>query len=248
MKDDIRWQISLGAGLLGLSALLYYEHYQIFHDAHHIFIYLLGDIAFVFIEVLLVTLVLHQLLHRREKRAVLHKLNMVIGAFFSEVGTDLLRRFCAFDASAASVTRQLIVRSDWSARQFAQAYRACGEHACAIDCARGDLEGMRVFLKEKRSFLLDLLGNPNLLEHEKFTNLLWAVFHLTEELLQRRSLVSLPQADYQHLAGDIKRASQLLIQEWLLYMQHLQKSYPYLFSLAVRTNPFDPEAAVEVNR
>jgi len=30
--------------------------------------------------------------------------------------------------------------------------------------------------------LLGLLGNPNLLEHDSFTDLLWAVFHLMEEL------------------------------------------------------------------
>jgi len=32
----------------------------------------------------------------------------------------------------------------------------------------------------------------------------------------------------------------------LAYMKHLKKEYPYLFSLAVRTNPFDPGASVEV--
>jgi hypothetical protein len=30
-------------------------------------------------------------------------------------------------------------------------------------------------------------------------------------------------------------------------MQHLKTDYPYLFSLAVRTNPFDPDAKVEVS-
>jgi hypothetical protein len=29
-------------------------------------------------------------------------------------------------------------------------------------------------------------------------------------------------------------------------MAHLREDYPYLFSLAVRTNPFDPEARPEV--
>jgi len=29
-------------------------------------------------------------------------------------------------------------------------------------------------------------------------------------------------------------------------MQHLQEDYPHLFSLAVRTNPFDPDDKVEV--
>jgi hypothetical protein len=29
-------------------------------------------------------------------------------------------------------------------------------------------------------------------------------------------------------------------------MGHLKNKYPYLFSLAVRTNPFNPEASIEV--
>jgi len=90
------------------------------------------------------------------------------------------------------------------------------------------------------------LGNPNLLEHDSFTNLLWAVFHLTEELSLRKSLNGLPETDYQHLSGDMKRAYHLLIVEWLDYMMHLKTNYPYLFSLAVRTNPFDTNASVEV--
>ena len=90
------------------------------------------------------------------------------------------------------------------------------------------------------------MENPNLLEHESFTNLLWAVFHLTEELAYRRTVERLARADAAHIAGDIKRAYELLTLEWLAYMKRLQKDYPYLFSLAVRTNPFDPGASVEV--
>jgi len=91
-----------------------------------------------------------------------------------------------------------------------------------------------------------LLGNPNLLEHESFTDLLWAVFHLAEELGSRDSVSSLSYSDREHLAGDIRRVNALLSLEWLAYMQHLEEDYPYLFSLAVRTNPFDPDAKVEV--
>lgn len=38
---------AMAALLIGASALVYWIHYRIFHDAHHIFIYLVGDIAFV---------------------------------------------------------------------------------------------------------------------------------------------------------------------------------------------------------
>jgi hypothetical protein len=88
-----------------------------------------------------------------------------------------------------------------------------------------------------------LLENPNLLEHESFTELLWAVFHLTEETACRVDLKQLPDTDCQHLSGDIKRVYGLLISEWLAYMKHLRDNYPYLFHLAARTNPFNPDAS-----
>lgn len=85
-----------------------------------------------------------------------------------------------------------------------------------------------------------------MLEHQSFSNLLWATFHFTDELIHRKTLKNLPDSDYEHLAGDIKRVYILLVKEWLDYMKHLQKKYPYLFSLALRTNPFDPDANVIV--
>jgi hypothetical protein len=112
-----------------------------------------------------------------------------------------------------------------------------------IESQRANLENLRNLLLEKRGFLLALLENPNLLEHESFTELLWAVFHLTEELASRPNLKGLPNTDYEHLAADIKRAYILLIAEWLAYMKHLKTNYPYLFSLAARMNPFDPNAS-----
>lgn len=69
------------------------------------------------------------------------------------------------------------------------------------------------------------------------------VFHLTEELAHRVDVKNLPASDYEHLSGDIKRMYVLLISEWLSYMKHLKDDYPYLFSLAVRTNPFNPSAS-----
>ncbi len=119
-------------------------------------------------------------------------------------------------------------------------------HESNINSKRSSLTEVKDFLVGKRPFLLNLLENSNLLEHESFTELLWAVFHLTDELAHRRDLAKLPDTDYQHLSGDIKRAYQHLILQWLDYMKHLKQDYPYLFSLAMRTSPFDTNASVEV--
>ncbi len=241
----IPWQVRLGAALIGMSAAVYFIHYQVFHDSHHIFIYMLGDLAFMPIEVLLVTLILHDLLAARERNARLEKLNMVIGAFYSEVGTDLMSRLAANDDEIESIRRTLTVRNTWTDREFAGADRDLRAYAYRFNIATCDLADLRSFLASKRNFLLRLLENPNLLEHESFTGLLRAVFHLTEELQARGDLGGLPQSDYEHLAGDIERVYRRLVHEWLDYMKFLQRNYPFLFSLALRTNPFD-RAAVPV--
>jgi hypothetical protein len=87
-------------------------------------------------------------------------------------------------------------------------------------------------------YLLTLLENPNLLEHDRFTDLLWATTHLDEELEARTSLKDLPESDLEHLAVDIQRMYDHLASEWLDYVQHLKSSYPFLYSLVLRTHPF----------
>ncbi|MDD4956404.1 MAG: hypothetical protein PHQ61_02040 [Candidatus Omnitrophica bacterium] len=233
----------LGIALVLLSALLYGLHYLIFHDAHHIYIYLLGDIAFVPVEVLIVTLIIHRFLSSREKRIFLEKLNMLIGVFFSEIGTDLIRTFAAMDPDVHKLRAKLQIDTDWPDDKWERIELFLRNYGYSIEPDVAGFERARDILKVKQFLLLELLANPNLLEHDKFTGLLWGVFHLMGESMARPSFEALPKADMEHIAGDIKRAYALLVHQWLDYMRHLKKNYPYLFSLAVRTNPFDPDAS-----
>ena len=242
----LKWQILFGISLVTLSVIVYLVQIVIFKTPRDTFFYIFQDLAFVPISVLMVTLIIDQVLRIREKRALLKKMNMVIGAFFSEVGTDLLKQFSCFDLHYDRIRGNLIISDKWSDQNFFQIKKQLKTFDYKLDSKKGDLEVLRIFLTGKRSFLLGLLENPNLLEHEAFTDLLWAVFHLTEELNSRADTTGLPDTDYEHLSGDIKRAYVLLISEWLSYMKHLKVDYPYLFSLAVRTNPFDPDALPEV--
>jgi len=239
---DIRWQVMLGIFLIILSVIVYYIHFLIFHDSHHIFIYFVGDVAFVFIEVLLVTLLLHQLLEMREKKSRLEKLNMVIGAFYSEVGTNLLIYFSNLDPDIDQIKKDLIVTKEWTHEEFLDVSKKLKQYNYGVTVNKLDLERLHSFLVEKRFFLVRLLENQNLLEHETFTDLLWAVFHLTEELDARKQFKDLPDTDVNHLKVDIERVYTQLVDQWVEYMEHLKNNYPYLFSLAMRTNPFDETA------
>jgi hypothetical protein len=239
-------QTLLGVGLVLLTTLGYGVHYLLFRDAHHIFIFLVGDVAFVFLEVLLVTLVIHRLLEEREVSVLLQKLNVVIGVFFSEIGTDLLRTLAGLDRNRTDEWRRLLVRESWTDQEFEAAEQFLTRHEYQPEVDASHLKPLRRLLKERRPFLLRMLENPNLLEHESFTEMLRMIFHLAEELDLRRDRVELPEEDYRHLAGDVRRAHGELVLHWLEYMRHLQQHYPYLFSLAMRTNPFDESASVVV--
>ena len=240
------WQAVLGASFLAASAIVYWIHYIVFRDLRNLVFYTLMDVAFVFVQVLLVTMILNGLMSWREKMALLNKLNMVIGAFFSEAGTAILVLVSSMDHDSGKFAERLVVTRDWSAREFAETRRAALFHTPAFDTGKWEVGKLKVLLESRREFLLGLLGNPNLMEHESFTNTLWALFHLTEELAHRHDLSALSEADRRHLAEDLRRAYVLLLAEWLSYMEHLKKDYPYLFSFAMRTNPFDRNAKVEL--
>ena len=245
MKNE-RFDLSLIFLMVLLSVALYFAHFAIFEDPHHIFIFMVGDIAFLPIEVLLVTLIINRLLQVREKRALMMKLNMVIGTFFGEVGMELLKALTDVDKNIDAIRDKILAAHDWSERDVARLNTVVSKYVPDVNSRDCNLESLKEFLAERRDFMLRLLENPNLLEHETFTELLWSVSHLQEELFSRESFDNLPESDLDHLSIDIERAYVNVIKEWVAYMKHLNDRYPYLFSLSLRKNPFDLNASVIV--
>jgi hypothetical protein len=242
MREKPNWKVIFGISLVALSALVYYIHYLIFRDPHHIFLYLIGDIAFVFIEVFLVTLIIHHVLNEWEKRSHLKKLNMVIEVFFSDFGKHLLVYLSNFDKNLHSIHDEIIDTSKCCDLNFDSAFRALKEYKADIEISKVDLMKLERFLTEKRSFLINMLQNPNLLEHQTFTETVMSIFHITEELAAR-DLGKMPREDIEHTKEDIERAYNKLMYEWLSYMKYTKESYPYFFLYAMQTNPFDQQAS-----
>lgn len=200
----------------------------------------------VFTFTIVLTSMTERLLNVRARQERLQRLNMVIGSFFSEVGTELLTSLSGMNARLETIQDRLAHCGQWQERDFIAARKELAGHSFEPRFTEEDLLNLRIHLQKKTPFLLRILENPNMAEHERFTDLMWAVFHLKEELMSRDALRDLPETDIRHLSGDMRRVYGLLLFQWLDYMQHLQKDYPYLFSLAVRTNPFDAEASAIV--
>lgn len=182
-------------------------------------------------------------LERREELFRQQKLNMVTGLFFSELGTSLLRQFTQLDPKLDLLHQILKVSNEWKNKDFYTTKERLKEYHLVIDSSRGDLLKLKEYLQNRANFLLRILENPCLQEHANFTELLRSIFHLRDELLNRVDLSEMPDADRQHLEGDIVRIYNLLIIEWLSHMHYLKDNYGYLFSLALRVNPFDPDAS-----
>jgi hypothetical protein len=246
MMKNYRGLTTIAIVLILVSLVIYLIHYLVFNDLKDVLFYTVMDLAFLPIQVLLVGIVLDRILTRREVNEKIHKLNMVVGTFFSEVGRDLASLLLSSTDQKMKIIEALDVTNKWNETEFAKA-QALATKDQDIRFDRIDLKTLKSFLSGRRSFLLVLMENPNLLEHERFTDLLLAAFHLTEELDTRPSMENLPPQDVAHIQIDIERVYRALVIEWLDYMRHVKVSYPFLYSHYLRVHPFQlhPSAIVQ---
>ncbi|WP_245543516.1 hypothetical protein [Methanoplanus limicola] len=237
------WEIKLGVILICITLTVYSLKFIILQNPGDTVNYIFNSFGFLPMNVLLVTVVLNKLLSVRSKKDKMDKLNMVIGTFFSEVGTGLMSKLSSGDSAIEDIRKELIIKGDFSEDDFERVRKNIKSHSFTVNISDIDVISLESYLSGKRDFMIRLLENPVLLEHEDFTELLRAVFHLEEELQCRDDFACLPSTDFDHLNGDINRAYGKLVFQWLDYMSHLQERYPYLFSLMIRTNPFDDNAS-----
>jgi voltage-gated potassium channel len=186
------------------------------------------------------------LIQRGQNRLRTRSLNMIIGVFFTEVGDELLRLFTQFDPNVSKIRKECLVNQSCSEADFSSLRKRLDRYEYVIDPKLIDLEKLSEFLREKGDILLRQVENPSLIEHESFTELLWAVIHLRDELISRKSFAKLTKVDMEHLANDTKRAYNSLSKRWVDHLRHLKRSYPYLFSLAIRKNPFSINPVSEI--
>ena len=234
----IRFNQAIVIILIALSFFFFLLQYLIFKNLNEEMFLLFQDLTFLPIEILLVTFILDRVLRGREKQERLQQVRIVISAFFSEIGTDALTGINETVAGSEHLRDSLDMKASWAAKDFATAATAVKASKLHSEPDPEHLIAMREVLTPKKAYLLQMFSNPNLLEHDTFTDMLWAVYHLIDELESREDFHTLPPSDFKHLGGDITRACGLLALEWVEHMRYLKEQYPYLFSIAVRKNPF----------
>lgn len=215
--------------LIMLSSILYYIHYRTFGQFNTTMYYTFLDIAFIPINILIVSLVFDKLIERRERIKIMDRLNMIIGLFFNEVGNNLLNFIIKGDEKA----RGLINDFD----DLNQVEKKIKTHEHTIEIYRVDIKKIDEILTANKTLLISLIGNDSIVEHQVFSNLLMAVVHLADELNLRRDMF-ITEEDYEHLQIDIERVYKSSTLLWVSYLKYLKYNYPYLYNSAMKLSIF----------
>ena len=245
------WKIKFSILMIVLIIIIYGSNYLVLGDAEHIISYIWTHLGFIPVDILLVAFILDEIIERKEKEAILEKLDMLMSTFFSEIGNDLINQLSTANKYKTN-TENLKSIKNWDEQDFdnklAELKNSNVDFSADISPENREefLDNLRTLLSGKREFIINLINNPNLLEKEEFTELINAILHLDEELEHRKDLTLVTDADFAHLNGDMLRVYIQLVYEWVYYLKYLYKHYPYMIALIVRTNPFDEDAEVYV--
>ncbi|MGL4772727.1 MAG: hypothetical protein ACRC2K_04090 [Clostridium sp.] len=247
MKKKTKETVIIGVGLITLSLLLHYVHYLLFKDAHHTLIFLVADIAFIPMEVFFTTLIIDRLLEKREKSHFVEKVNMLIGVFFTDLGTSMLAELVKGDTNLSELINANICTKKWDDISCNELQGKLLKHDFKIDINKVDIDKVRNTLAINRDLITNLIMNENVHEHEGFTDALMSLLHLREEM-ETRCCHKLEAFELEHIAGDMADAYMNLSIEWCQYMNYLSKNYPKLFVKALINNPFDKRAQKEKDK
>ena len=223
--------------LFACSAVIYGIQFVLFHDSRDTLFYMLQDWAFLPIQIAVVTIVAGKVVDDHEKEARLDKTRMLASSFFSDPGTEFLEKTLGYAVNASAIVPIFRVDDTWTARNFSEARDKVRALSLDMCLKPEDYVALRSFLREKRLAVQILVSNPLLLEHESFTDMLWAIFHLSDELEARKSFETLPESDIEHLNKDMEYAVRETLANWICHMENVKDTYPYLFMLETGREP-----------
>ncbi|TLM84745.1 MAG: hypothetical protein FDZ75_07410, partial [Actinobacteria bacterium] len=142
MDRHTREQIELAGAMLAAAVAMYAIRWWLFPGAANhaeMWRFLVGDIAFLFVQVLLVTLFIDRLMRTREREAMLQKLNMVIGAFYSQIGTRLMGRIASWDDGFDQIRQAVLIQPSWGDAEYSAAKKALRTYSYKVTAEECDL-------------------------------------------------------------------------------------------------------------
>ena len=117
MSKRLSWKVKFSIVMVLLIIIIYGSNYLVLGDAEHIISYVWTHLGFIPVDILLVAFLLDEIIEKKEKEAMLEKLDMLMSTFFSEVGNDLISQLSSVNKYTAN-TENLKSIKDWDDKDF----------------------------------------------------------------------------------------------------------------------------------
>ena len=116
-NDERSWKIRFAIIMFVLAVVIFLARYLIFGDGEEIIAYLWKHIGFIPIDILIVAFLLEGIMGKKEHEAILEKIDMLMGTFFSELGNDLIRELSKVNANKIN-TENLKDIKNWNDKDY----------------------------------------------------------------------------------------------------------------------------------
>ena len=119
MNEHNKWKVKFSILMVILIIIIYGSNYLVLQDAHHIISYVWTHLGFIPVDILIVAFILEGIIEKKEKEAMLEKLDMLMSTFFSEVGNDLITQLSKANKFKAD-TANLKSIKNWTDEDYAK--------------------------------------------------------------------------------------------------------------------------------
>ncbi len=230
MKNRIKKEVLF---LAAISILIYILQIIIFRDPKNTFFYIFQDFAFLPISIAIATIIVGEFMDQREKQERIEKTRMLTSSFFTEIGSRLTMAILSASEPRESLSNVLAIRckNDLDLKERQDFIRKI---PITVNLTKEVFEDTKEIILSSRTALLVLASNPLLMEHEDFSDLLWALFHLIDEFRLRGDFDGLTPPELHHLSEDYEKVMQLLLVNYIANAKYLQETYPNLYSAATK--------------
>lgn len=234
--------------LFFISCCLYLFHFIFFREILSTISAIIISLAFIPVQMIFDTLVIDNIMERREKSKREKKINMIVGSFYNILGNELLSFLVDVDPDNPSIKSLTKVSKGCCDDDFCNLKYDLLEYDFKINIEEIDLERLKDILLKNNSFLVDLMISSVIDEDEEFSKMIMSVAHLRDELTSRMKNKSLYEYEFIHIKADIEYSYKLLTNQWVDYMKHLKKFYKELFIKALIESPFDDRSKIDKDR
>ena len=181
-------------------------------------------LAFIPVDVILVSFVIEEFLNKRDKEAALKKFTMVFGVWLRRTGFDI---FHALNNLLIDKEQNKIIFSEQNLSL--KSIKRLKSLKFDMKCERKGILALKEILEEKSERLFNIATNPVFSELNHPSELIMILLHLHDEFLSRPSVKEMEKADLQHISDDIEKAYKAFLLSWVDYMDYLNENYPVLF-------------------